>query len=131
MKKEIKIEIIVDYKKKKNYVNQIILIALEKLPDEVARFFSKTPIIFTVETIASNDIIDAHTFSLQAFRNKKAFIHLYPHVWRYSEKKIIKIIHHELAHIFLGHTKKIIKSFKEESRNERDVERLVKKWSNC
>lgn len=128
MVKEVKVDIVVDDKRKIKKVSRVIENALELLPDKVGLFFSKNPIVFSVETIKRKGVTNAHTFSFQAFKNKKVFVHLYAHIWDYPEESIIEIIHHELAHSYLGHTKKITNDSKDDLRKEREVKRLLKKW---
>ena len=113
-----------DGRKKRKFI-RIFVKALASVPDKVINFLSKYPILFHVH--CKDGQVQGYTFSREIFKKYKAIITLNSRIWKFSEKDIIEIIHHEIAHNFLGHMKWA--STKKHNHNEREVEKTIKKWN--
>lgn len=108
---------------------KIILKAMNLLPDKVEEFLLKNPIMFSTEfkDFRANAMCITH----ETFKNEKVIIYLQHHIWDYEEKRIIEIILHEIAHIYLGHKVGNMSYFENKERyekQEKEAEELVKKW---
>ena len=113
-------------------IKRLLKMALKSLPEKVMLFLEKYPICFVISKPKKHKRIHGYTFSHEAFQNCQAVIFLSPHIWSFTDKSIIYVIKHELAHNFLGHTN-WVSSKKHFNRNERElereVEREVREWN--
>ena len=108
---------------------RIINKAMNQLPNEVIEFLIKNPIMFSTEhkDFRANALCIGH----EDFKDEKYLIHLNYHVWDYDEKEIIRIIHHEIAHVFLKHRtsdKSWSENHEEYDKREEETDKLVESW---
>jgi predicted SprT family Zn-dependent metalloprotease len=108
---------------------RIINKAMNQLPNEVKESLIKNPIMFSAEykDFRANALCIGH----EDFKDEKYLIHLNHHVWDYDEKRIIRTIHHEIAHVFLKHgisNKSWLKSKEEQDKMEGEADKLVESW---
>lgn len=108
-------------------IKKLVKKAINLLPNEVICFLLDNPIVFSTDSLQFKAA--AICISHEDFKNHKYLIHFNHKVWKFSESKVIQIIHHEVAHVYLKHTSPDGISRTELDHEETDADKLVAAWS--
>lgn len=108
---------------------KIILNAINQLPNKVKEYLVENPIIFSTEF--KDHRANAFCIGHEDFKHEKHLIHLNHHVWDFDEEGIIRVIYHEIAHIYLKHkTGEVSYSefYEEYQEQDKEADKLVDSW---